>query len=233
MNFMMKKGVFPRIAAVLMILTLLSTCVISGTFAKYVTEGSTTATARVAKWGVTIAAQADDSTGNAFLKEYAADTEGTGLTMSVSADTAVIAPGTSGVLGTVGVSGTPEVAVQITFADPEEGQILDLGDAWMVEGAFYCPLIFTVGDGDDNKIDGSTFDNVDALEKAVAEKIVGKNTYFAAGQDLSTAEVAGGVTIAWEWPFSTSKDNDKKDTALADTGASITFNLAVTVEQVN
>ena len=234
MNFMMKKGVFPRIAAVLMILTLLSTCVISGTFAKYVTEGSTTATARVAKWGVTINGTVGEGTGSPFKNEYAAaDPEGTGLTMSVSADTAVIAPGTSGVLGTVGVSGTPEVAVQITFADPEEGQILDLGDAWMVEGAFYCPLIFTVGDGDDNKIDGSTFDNVDALEKAVAEKIVGKNTYFAAGQDLSTAEVAGGVTIAWEWPFSTSKDNDKKDTALADTGASITFNLAVTVEQVN
>ncbi len=229
MNFMMKKGVFPRIAAVLMILTLLSTCVISGTFAKYVTEGSTTATARVAKWGVTIAAQADDSTGNAFLKEYAADTEGTGLTMSVSADTAVVAPGTSGVLGTVGVSGTPEVAVMVTFGAPDSKQVLDLGDNWMVGADFYCPLIFTVGE---TKIDGSTYESAEELEEAVATAIVDKNTYFEAGKDLSTAEVAGGVTIAWEWPISV---NDTNDTALgnAETPATITLNLSVTVEQVD
>ena len=229
MNFMMKKGVFPRIAAVLMILTLLSTCVVCGTFAKYVTEGSTTATARVAKWGVTIAAQADDSTGNAFLKEYAADTEGTGLTMSVSADTAVVAPGTSGVLGTVGVSGTPEVAVMVTFGAPDSKQVLDLGDNWMVGADFYCPLIFTVGE---TKIDGSTYESAEELEEAVATAIVDKNTYFEAGKDLSTAEVAGGVTIAWEWPISV---NDTNDTALgnAETPATITLNLSVTVEQVD
>ena len=229
MNFMMKKGVFPRIAAVLMILTLLSTCVISGTFAKYVTSGETSATARVAKWGVTIAAQADDSTGNAFLKEYAADTEGTGLTMSVSADTAVVAPGTSGVLGTVGVSGTPEVAVMVTFGAPDSKQVLDLGDNWMVGADFYCPLIFTVGE---TKIDGSTYESAEELEEAVATAIVDKNTYFEAGKDLSTAEVAGGVTIAWEWPISV---NDTNDTALgnAETPATITLNLSVTVEQVD
>ena len=228
---MMKKGMFPRIAAVMLMLTLLSTCVISGTFAKYTTTGNTSATARVAKWGVTIAAEASDSTGNAFLKEYAADEKGTGLDMSVSADTAVIAPGTSGVLGTVGVTGKPEVAVKVTFAAPKSTDVLVL-TGWTVgeENTFYCPLIFKVGE--DTVIDGSTYDSADALEADVAEAIVAQSTYFEAGVDLATAKVAGGVTIAWEWPISV---NDTNDTALgnAATPATITLNLAVTVEQVD
>ena len=159
---MMKKGMFPRIAAVMLMLTLLSTCVISGTFAKYTTTGDTSATARVAKWGVEIAATANNTTGNAFLKEYnAADPDTTGLTMSVKADTAVVAPGTSGVLGTVGVTGKPEVAVKVTFAAPKSTDVLVL-TGWTVgeENTFYCPLIFKVGG---TKIDGSTYDSADAI----------------------------------------------------------------------
>ena len=228
---MMKKGMFPRIAAVMLMLTLLSTCVISGTFAKYTTTGNTSASARVAKWGVTIAAEAGDSTGKAFLKEYdAADSKTTGLTLSVKADTAVVAPGTSGVLGTVGVTGKPEVAVKVTFAAPKSTDVLVL-TGWTVgeENTFYCPLIFTVGK---TKIDGSTYTSAEDLENDVAEAIVAQSTYFEAGVDLATAKVAGGVTISWEWPFSV---NDANDTALgnAETAATITLNLAVTVEQVD
>ena len=50
----MKKNKIMRIASVLLVAVLMSTCAISGTFAKYVTEGSSDDTARVAKWGVTI-----------------------------------------------------------------------------------------------------------------------------------------------------------------------------------
>lgn len=230
---MMKKGMFPRIAAVMLMLTLLSTCVISGTFAKYTTEGNTSATARVAKWGVTIAAQAGDSTGNAFLKQYAAaDKETTGLDMSVSADTAVVAPGTSGVLGTVGVTGKPEVAVKVTFAAPESTDVLVL-TGWTVgeENTFYCPLIFRVGE--ETEIDGSEYTSAVDLQNAVAAAIVAQSTYFEAGVDLSTAKVAGGTTIEWEWPFYVNDETDKKDTLLAANNPTITFNLKVIVEQVD
>ena len=45
-----------RVASALLVAVLLSTCAISGTFAKYVTEGSGSDTARVAKFGVTVTA---------------------------------------------------------------------------------------------------------------------------------------------------------------------------------
>ena len=48
----MKKNKLMRAASILLVATLISTCAISGTFAKYVTTGSATNTARVAKWGV-------------------------------------------------------------------------------------------------------------------------------------------------------------------------------------
>ena len=60
----MKKNTMMRIASVLMVAVLLSTCAISSTFAKYVSSDSATDTARIAKWGVEVTA-----TGNAFNVE--------------------------------------------------------------------------------------------------------------------------------------------------------------------
>ena len=48
----MKKNKFMRLASVMLMLCLITTCAISGTFAKYTTSGTATDTARVAKWGV-------------------------------------------------------------------------------------------------------------------------------------------------------------------------------------
>ena len=50
----MKKNKMMRIASVLLVAVLLSTCAISGTFAKYATEATGTATASVAKWAVEV-----------------------------------------------------------------------------------------------------------------------------------------------------------------------------------
>ena len=47
----MKKNRMMRLASGLMVAVLLTTCAISGTFAKYVTEATATDTARVAYWG--------------------------------------------------------------------------------------------------------------------------------------------------------------------------------------
>ena len=52
----MKKNRMMRLASILLVATLMSTCTISGTFAKYVTTASGSDTARVAKWGVTVTA---------------------------------------------------------------------------------------------------------------------------------------------------------------------------------
>ncbi len=47
----MKKNVMMRVASALGVAALLTTCVISGTYAKYTTSGSGSSAARVAKWG--------------------------------------------------------------------------------------------------------------------------------------------------------------------------------------
>ena len=65
----MKKNIMMRLSALLLVAVLLTTCVISGTFAKYVTTGTATDSARVAKWGVTVEAKLDDL----FVDEYKLD----------------------------------------------------------------------------------------------------------------------------------------------------------------
>ena len=47
----MKKNTMMRVASALLVAVLLTTCAISGTFAKYVSSAETSDTARVAKWG--------------------------------------------------------------------------------------------------------------------------------------------------------------------------------------
>lgn len=51
----MKKNIMMRLSAVLLVAVLLTTCVISGTWAKYTKTGAADETARVAAFGVNIA----------------------------------------------------------------------------------------------------------------------------------------------------------------------------------
>lgn len=117
----MKKNKMMRAASGLMVATLLTTSIISGTFAKYTTEDSGSDTARVAKWGLTVSAS-----GNLFGKEYAkvdASSNGNSIVATGSDNTVkatdknVVAPGTKNETGfTVSIKGTPEVAYNVTAA---------------------------------------------------------------------------------------------------------------------
>ena len=68
----MKKNKMMRIASILMVAVLVSTCAVSGTFAKYVTSDSGKDTARVAKWGISILAS-----GDLFAETYKKATDNT------------------------------------------------------------------------------------------------------------------------------------------------------------
>ena len=115
----MKKNVLMRAASGLLVATMLTTCAISGTFAKYVTQDNGGDVARVAKWGVTA-----QVVGDLYGKNYL---DGTGNTktdaasgISVSgiqhAQTNVVAPGTKNTDGfSFNVNGTPEVDSQLTM----------------------------------------------------------------------------------------------------------------------
>ena len=221
---MMKKGMFPRIAAVMLMLTLLSTCVISGTFAKYTTNGKTSASARVAKWGVFV-----QSTSDIFSTEYATDdeaAESASIATSVKANSAVLAPGTTGNLGAITVTGKPEVAVAITYTAD-----LTLTGWEDSDGNVYCPIVFNVN-GTEYKID-STNTTLALLESAVEGAIAAYTARYAPGTDLSgVATSENAPKLTWTWAFD--GNDDVKDTYLANSeSSSISLELNVTITQIN
>lgn len=93
----MKKNKMMRLAACLLVMVLLTTSMIAGTFAKYTSEAYGTNTARVAKWSFEVN-DADIATTDKFtfdLFKTINDTDGTTEGDVKKADQ-IIAPGTSG-----------------------------------------------------------------------------------------------------------------------------------------
>lgn len=93
----MKKNVMMRVAALLMVCVLATTCGISGTFAKYASEFEGSDTARVAKWAFTFDGDAPNAQ-NEFAFDLFNTTTYTDANVDVDGDgtEVVIAPGTTG-----------------------------------------------------------------------------------------------------------------------------------------
>lgn len=111
----MKKNKMMRIASVLLVAVLLSTCAISGTFAKYTTQDSANDVARVAKWGVSL--QVIGSLyGKAYKNGIVANNDSSITVIASDATTAsddVVAPGTKNENGfKFSLTGSPEVSSQ-------------------------------------------------------------------------------------------------------------------------
>lgn len=205
----MKKTKLMRAALLLLVLTLITSCFVGGTFAKYVTKGDSTDTARVAKWGVGITAN-----GATFAKEY--DSGVTTKTVISADESKVVAPGTKGDMVKMTLKGKPEVAVKVSYT----ATTFDV-KGWTVDNAFYCPLEITVGT---EKItaEGKTEEQ---FEKAVTDAIAGYTKEYAAGEDLST-KGADALAVSWEWAFE--GNEDVKDTELGNLPTAPTVTLAVT-----
>ncbi len=215
----MKKNIMMRLSAILLVAVLLTTCVISGTWAKYVTADTETDTASVAKWGVTVDVAGDETA----ITEIDGSAEAHVITNTGEK----LAPGTAGQLLEVTVSGTPEVAVEVTYA----ATVTLTG--WEAAGAYYFPVVVKV-DGTAVTIsdqDGDSDVDADDAEKCIKAAIEACTATYDAGEALTAEE----VVITWEWAFSTSDENDVKDTALGDaaTAPSISIQLTCTVTQVD
>lgn len=218
----MKKNKMMRIASVLLVAVLLSTCAISGTFAKYVTENSSVSSARVAKWGVEIVA-----VGDAFSTQYEthdntakAEIGGHSVIASTEADGSrrnLVAPGTSGSLTNVKITGAPEVAVRIT-----NEATVSIGDKWTgADGSYYCPLVITVNGTDYYGMDyTNAADYADAVQNAIKTTA----NEYPANTDLSTIG-ENALSISWAWAFDEnsdiehSKNTDENDTYLGTQAA--------------
>lgn len=231
----MKKNVMMRLSALLLVAVLLTTCVISGTFAKYTTADDATDSATVAAWGIELSVTGDE----VLYDDAKTGNEVTALKVTTNA---LAAPGTYQKLATVALSGTPEVAysitvdVDLTLANWASGEADDPGTA-DVDESVYCPIVFTV-DGVEYKIDATNKNTGDleaAIEKAIIIAIAGGDgsvntkTYNAG---VAVPATANEVLIDWMWAFA---GNDTLDTVLgnAATKATIGFSLTVTVDQVD
>ena len=213
----MKKNNTMRVAAGLAIAALLSTCLVSGTYAKYTTGNTSKDTARVAKWGVVVA----DDGGHAFSGKYAKDdvtfTKGDDNTVVAQGSYNVVAPGTEGVFKAAGVSGKPEVAVHV--ANSAEINLNGWNIATDHPNGFYCPLTFKVNG---TAVDLSQCNSAEAVQNAIQKAVADTSNDYAAGTELSNANSA---KIEWAWAFD---GDDASDTKLGDLTTAPTINITVT-----
>lgn len=220
-----KKNWTMRAAVLMLALVLITSCFVGGTFAKYVTSGSGSDTARVAKFGVTVTGTADT-----FKETYAKD----GTSATLTGDTVVstedvVAPGTFGDMAAFTLSGTPEVAVNVAFTGT-----LELGDKWVDSNSdYYCPIEITVGD---TTFKGKDYTSADLFEAAVNAEIATFTKDYAANTTNLSTIGADAPVISWKWAFE--GNDDVNDTYLGDqaadgNAATIFLSVKATVTQID
>lgn len=106
-----KKG-FLMVISILLCSILITSSVVSSTFAKYTTSGSGSSSARVSKWGITVSS--DTELADTYYNENGVMTVNS--KGKLLEEDGIIAPGTSGVLASITIVGNPEVAYAIDFS---------------------------------------------------------------------------------------------------------------------
>lgn len=226
----MKKNTMMRVASALLVAVLMTTCAISGTFAKYVTSADATDTAHVAKFGVTLTVNNDDKF---FSDSYTNSTNGLTVQTS-SAGTNLVAPGTSssenGGTTTFIIAGTPEVKVAISALIDEvtaKDVFLKAGTYkdWTTEDAEdtftltedYYPVKWTLKQTNEDAT--QTIVNAGKL----SDVITALKTYTESASYAPNTDLGATFTLEWEWAFD---GNDKADTLLGQIAAGNEASLA-------
>ena len=224
----MRKNKFMRAASGLLVAVLLTTCVISGTFAKYTTKSEGSDTARVAKWGFK-----EDSTlvlKDLFKTSYEDTTNGE----TVKSNTKVIAPGTSGSaqFGFKYVGDTAATAPEVAYTFKVDTNGSSCADSIQKNKS----IVWSLDDEECTATEGKTswqvlIDKIEALDGNVA------NNKYAAG-NLPTAfnnstSKDNLHTVSWKWEYS--NNNDVNDTGMgnADKLDEVTLKITITAEQID
>ncbi len=218
----MKKNKMMRLASILLVLTLLTTCGISGTFAKYVTTASGNDSARVAYWGWQNAATLDF---DLF--------DGTYTNVATGNNENIIAPGTEKtetftfkyVDNTNDSITAPEVAYnfEIDFTATGDYDSLDANTNFVWK--------LTLPSGNEQ-----TFQKVSDLKTAI-ESLNKTGTEFYEEGKLPTGFDAGDntITLGWAWTYSTDDAGDETDTAMGNATnlENVDFTIKITATQVD
>ena len=199
----MKKNIALRLASGLMLSCLLSTCVISGTFAKYTSSSTGSDTAHVAKWDIKLKDTAMEETFTFDLFNTIKDSNGTDTETDIKIfDGTIIAPGTSGSFE-INLKNDSEVTAQYAI------------DFTEINGAD-LPIEYALG----TSSEANWKDSIDELD-------------FVDSNANKTLSMGGTATeiVYWRWKFES--DNDVLDTYYGINGATITVTATVTVTQVD
>lgn len=201
----MKKNVMMRVASALLVAVLMTTCAISGTFAKYTSTATTSDQARVAKWGWGATAVSIDLFDDVY-----------GTTVDSADGKNVIAPGTgktSKITWTPAATFTPEVDYTISFKVTAT-----------IPAEIEAELNWTL------KIDDEAVQNFDTFTDLAA--VLNAKTYAG---EASTEAPTFNIVIGWDWPIGTTPEDNAADTALGNAGslAQLTVNVELIATQVD
>ena len=226
------KNKFFKIASLMVMLCLVTTCAIGTTFAKYVTGAEAEDYARVAKWGVKIDIAGDDM----FDDTYVADDNALAGRLSVHSNSGdnVVAPGTSGST-TFTITGNPEVAANISISFDYTSDIVLPGGAVAGQTEAYYPVVFTLTQT--KGFDGAAMNvqiaqgNLEAIKTAI--------NGFSQNYDADELVLDAEFVLSWEWAYESG--NDALDTLLGDIIASdanargtyLAYDISITVTQID
>lgn len=200
----MKKNTMMRVASVLLLAVLLTTCAISGTFAKYTATGSGSDSARVAKWGFgTTTLTIDLFDGN---YDNVANTTLDGKNL--------VAPGTTKTTSIDLIpsdQAAPEVAysftVSVSSGDSSSSDLLNKL-VWYVDGT-KCGT-------------NGSFSEFQTVIASKSQTSVSANT-------LPTAQ---SLNVKWEWPFD-GDDTTDTTLGNATTLAELSIEFSFTATQID
>ena len=199
-----RKNYAMRISSILLILTMMSLCMVSGTFAKYTVTKDGNDTATVAKFAVKLGekelTKAEKINVNLFGNTYLGGkvkgkSEG-------ETEKKVVAPGTSGYLPiTITNSGEVEVTAKLSFSETKTGEI---------------PIKYAIT-------------NSESITGSEDWKTTISDLNGSAVQSLKVGESGTPKYLHWKWDT----ENDTKDTELgtAETLAQVKVTITCTVEQ--
>ena len=199
----MKKNTMMRVASALLVAVLLTTCAISGTFAKYVSSAETSDTARVAKWGWGTTSIAIDL----FDDTY-------GTTVDSADDANVIAPGTSktsSITWTPASTFAPEVDYRLTFTA--------VGD---IPTILENELVWTLA------VNGGSTQTYNTFDELVAA--LGTFNYVG---EASQVGPTVDVVIGWIWEFEDGSDAEDTYLGNMETLPELKITVTMTATQID
>ena len=195
----MTKNRSMKVAIVVIALTLISTCFVGTTFAKYTSSANGTATGTVAAWSFKVGAKDIATTDSFTIDLFTTVKEADGTTAEADVATGYIAPGTGGSVA-FDVDNAAEVSANYTIS---------FAVAKTNAGENTIPLEFKLGTGEWK---------TDITELNVTDGSIA----------LADAETPVEYTLYWRWALGDGNTNDTALGKLAATGTRPTFDVTVT-----